>query len=82
MNVVDSGTLPDVRVELIGARQWQISPVSVRAKGWLADHLPSVSKADRPIVETDVARINRLAASARCNGLRIEFNGPLAMVRL
>lgn len=82
MNVVDSGTLPDVRVELVGARRWRVSPVSVRAKGWLAEHLPGASKADRPIVETDVARVNRLASLARRNGLRIEFNGPHAMVRL
>ncbi|KQQ85707.1 hypothetical protein [Aureimonas sp. Leaf324] len=82
MNVVDSGTLPDVRVELVGTRRWRVSPVSVRAKGWIADHLPDTSRIDRPIVETDVVRINRLAAMARSNGLRIEFNGPLAMMRL
>lgn len=82
MHGIETGTLPDLRVRFLSASRWQVAPVSVRARGWFADHGLDPSTAERPILETDLDQVNRLAASARQNGFRIEFNGPLAVVRL
>jgi hypothetical protein len=72
---------PDLKVSRLKSDTWQVAPVSHRARDWLAKHVPEEALAAERL-ETDVHAINRLAASARGDGLVIEFNGPLDTIHL
>lgn len=82
MHNFETGTLPDLRVAFLNRSKWQVALVSQRARGWFAAHDRDTNERDRATIEADVAQVNRLAASARQSGLRIEFKGPLSVMRL
>lgn len=67
---------PDLKISYLNRDSWQIAPVSLRARGWLAKRAYDGPDSVAGRVKTNLREVNRLAASARTDGLIIEFNGP------
>jgi hypothetical protein len=69
-------TSPDLKISCVKSNSWQVAPVSARARAWLAKRVSEGAVVASQSLEADLREINRLAASARSDGLIIEFNGP------
>lgn len=73
---------PDLEITYLNCDRWKVVPVSLRARGWLAKRVLDDAVIAAEKLETDLREINCLAASARIEGLCIEFNGPLGTFHL
>jgi hypothetical protein len=60
---------PDLEITYLNRDRWKVVPVSLRARGWLVKRVLDDAAIAAEKLETDLPEINRLAASARTEGL-------------